>query len=182
MPQDQTCQTLEAERLWDADGRIHRILKDSRDVETAREAIYEYLEQHESTLIHDETPIHVLEWVNMRDCRRVLKLIFARRNERLCTFSALEALWSLAQGEVVDPPVTIAFIEDFRHLFIGLAGRSRIYEGITIPAFVELSGREAAISRSDELDTIAERCNSYIKRYRTGLDPDVQEKRSANKD
>jgi lysine 2,3-aminomutase len=90
-------------------------------------------------------------------------------------------IWRLARGESVDPPVSTAFVEDFRHLFIGLIGKSRIYEGVTLPSFVRLSGREAAVARSDDLDTIAERCNSYISRYQTGLDPDAQKKRLKNK-
>lgn len=182
MPQDQTCQTLETERLWDADPDIYRILRDCSDLEEARDRIYEYLEQHESALMHDETPVHVLEWVNMRDCRRALKLIFARRSERLCRFSALEAVWKLARGEAVNPPVSTAFIEDLRHLFVGLVGRSRIYEGVTLPPFAKLSGREGAIARSDDLDSIAQRCNAHISNYPTGLDPEVHERRMENKE
>jgi lysine 2,3-aminomutase len=181
MAQDQTCRAFEAETLWDADPDIYRILRECSTLEEARDRIYEYLEQHESALMHDETPVHVLEWVNMRDCRRTLKLIFARRSERLCEFSALAAVWRLARGEQPDPPVSVAFIEDLRHLFIGLVGKSRIYEGVTLPDFVNLFGRDAAIARSDDLDGIAERVNSYALRYPTGLDPDVLEKRASNK-
>jgi len=182
MAKNQAIQTIETERLWDADPDVYRILRECGDLDEARERIYEYLEQHESALMHDETPVHVLEWVNMRDCRRALKLIFARRSERLCGFSPLETVWRLARGETVDPPVTTAFVEDLRHLFIGLVGKSRIYEGVTLPAFAKLAGREAAIARSDDLDLIADRCNDHISRYPTGLDPDVREKRSANKE
>ncbi len=69
----------------------------------------------------------------MRECRRVLKQIFARRSEGICGFSALQALWMLARGEEEAAPVSEAFIEDFRHLILGLLGRSRIYEGEVPP-------------------------------------------------
>lgn len=181
MPQSQTRRAGAVERLWEADPELYLILSESPDLEAARKRINKYLLKYERLIEDDQAPVHVLEWVNMRDCRRALQFIFAPRSEGLCGFSALEALWKLARDQDLDPPVSEAFIEEFRHLFIGMLGQSRIYEGVTPPEYLKLSGREAAVARSDDLDAIAERCDAYILRYPTGLDPDVRERREENR-
>ena len=65
----------------------------------------------------------------------------------------MRALWELAGGkrdgrrEVLKP----GFYEEFRHLFLGLAGKSNIYEGKGLPTYAKLSGRKAALARSREI-------------------------------
>ncbi len=181
MPQIQTSQAKAVERLWEADPEAYRIFKESPDLETARKRMRKYLRKHGGPFEEDEARIHVLEWVNMRECRWTLRQIFSRRSEELCGFSAMEALWTLARGKEPEPPVTKAFLEEFRHLFTGMLGQSRIYEGIAPPAYLKHTGRVAAVARSADLDSIAERCNRYIARYPTGLDPVVVERRAENR-
>jgi lysine 2,3-aminomutase len=182
MPQSQTRRTAAVERLWEADPELYLMLSESPDLEAARKKINKYLLKYERLIDDDQAPVHVLEWVNMRDCRRALKFIFAPRSEGLCEFSALETLWRLARDEDLDPPLSEAFIEEFRHLFTGMLGQSRVYEGITPPDYLDFSGRDAAVARSDDLDTIAERCREYTSRYPTGLDPAVQARRRENRE
>lgn len=176
-----TMKAVDLERLWETDPEVYRVLRESSDLKTARQKIRRYLRKHERLIEDDDAPVHVLEWVNMRDCRWALKLIFARRSEAICGFSALETLWKLARKEEDSPEVSKAFVEEFRHLFTGMLGQSRIYEGETPPAYLQHAGRVAAVARSADLDLIARRVNSYISRYPTGLDSDVQAARSENR-
>ncbi len=181
MPRSQQLQAAALERLWEAAPEIYRILEGSIDLNTLRTNLSKYMRKQGKRIEDDAKPPHVLEWVNMRECRRVLRQIFSRRSEDLCGFSALEVLWKLAQGEELPEPASEAFLEDFRHLIIGMLGQSRIYEGITSPYYLKLSGRIASIARSADLDAIADRCNKYIARYPTGLDPEVQARREENR-
>jgi lysine 2,3-aminomutase len=167
--------------MWEADPGLPRLLRGIPDLKTVRQKMRQYLRRHERRIEDDEAPVHVLEWVNMRECRRVLKLIFSPRSEAICGFSALGTLWKLANDEECEPPVTEAFLEEFRHLFTGMLGQSRIYEGETPPAYLQHQGRVAAVARSADLDDIAGRVNDYVSRYPTGLDPEVMAVREANR-
>jgi lysine 2,3-aminomutase len=181
MPQSHTHLAAAVERLWDADPGLLRLLRESDDIKTVRQKMRRYLRKHERLIEDDEAPVHVLEWVNMRECRRVLKHIFGSRSEALCGFSALETLWKLAREEELGLEISEAFIEEFRHLFVGMLGQSRIYEGEAPPAYLQHTGRVAAVARSSDLDDIADRVNDYISRYPTGLDAGIRARRSENR-
>jgi lysine 2,3-aminomutase len=66
----------------------------------------------------------------------------------------------------------------------GLSGIYSVYgipEKRSIPPFIAQDGREAALTRSDFLDKLAVEAEKKIKKYPTGLDKSVIEKRRKNK-
>lgn len=98
-------------------------------------------------------------------------------------FSIIETLWKLAHEKFDEIPgnMSDAFLEHLHRLFQGLQGKSGIYDDLTFPEYSNLQGREAAESRSNDLDTLAEKSKSFIDRYPSGLDRDIQKIRQENK-
>ena len=54
-------------------------------------------------------------------------------------------------------------------------------KGIESPDFEKYKGREGAIKRSEFLDEMGRRMDDFLSRYRSGLEPEIIEKRSGNK-
>ena len=64
---------------------------------------------------------------------------------------------------------------------VGATGRSNVYRSVDAPDFQKLSGRDAARTRGEELDRLAETVRRSIARFPSGLDPRVQAARKENK-
>lgn len=73
------------------------------------------------------------------------------------------------------------FFEELIHLFLGMQGKSTIYEQEENPQFIGLTGRKAARVRSDQLDHLAALGGHRLEMYKSGLDEDVIERRRHNK-
>ncbi len=166
-------------RLREASPQIYAILLGSRSLEEARRRLYRYVNGHQRALETGFQRIQFLERANMRDCLAVFRNILAKRNERITGISALYSLYHLVKG---DQPqacrlVTEDFVEEMVHLFRGIAGRSGIYGQQQRPAFLDMTGRKAAQSRSRVLDDLYRSMKGYLARYPSGLDPEVMGRR-----
>ncbi len=166
--------------LWEVAPEVRDLLRDSRDLPEARERFFVYLVEKEKVLYHSDCPLHLLEIANVRACIRALKNIIAPRNERATGYSALQILWNLARDVEEGQELAEGFFEEFIHLLAGANGRSGIYEGQESPAYFQLSGREAALRRSDDLDDEARSYEAYLTRYPSGLEPAVIKRRRQN--
>ncbi len=115
--------------------------------------------------------------IRVRDCAQALKLIFTRRSEDKAEFSVAQALFDLCKGRG-RPDLTPAFIADIMHLFLGLQGKGQRtrYADYHLAA-MDLQGREAAVERSRQLDTLSEEIGTRMARYPNGLDPEAIENR-----
>ncbi|MCI0495821.1 KamA family radical SAM protein, partial [candidate division KSB1 bacterium] len=124
-----------------------------------------------------------LEWSLQLSCLEALKRIISARSERLTKHNIVYLLWQLANEKYDKLPDDLSdgFFEEMIHLFLGYQGKSRIYDQETDPDYIYLKGRAASIARSDRLDQLAERSISYIKKYPTGLDPEIMEIRQQNR-
>ena len=174
--------TMFERRMWSAVPEIKVLLKGAPTFETARTAIFDYLETRKREIRAEEVDIPSWEWEVVDDCIDVLKNIFSAYYEKAAKFSALRALWQLARGKYSDKrkPLSPGFFEEFRHLFLGLAGRSPIYEGLALPTYVDVDGREAALARSRSLDQLAARLQKGLARYPSGLEEDLVRERRRN--
>jgi lysine 2,3-aminomutase len=115
--------------------------------------------------------------IRVRDCARILFRIFTRRSEHLADFSVAEALRDLALGKS-RPDLGPAFYADMLHLFQGLTGRgpgSALVDIHLKPT--KLAGRQAAVRRSEQLDTLYEAVTARLNRYTVGLDRESIERR-----
>jgi lysine 2,3-aminomutase len=169
-------------RMWSAAPEIKVLLKEAPTFEAARAAVFSYLETRKRDIRAEEVDIPSWEWEVVDDCIDVLKNIFSSYYEKAAKFSALRALWQLARGKYSGKrkPLSPGFFEEFRHLFLGLAGRSPIYEGLALPAYVDMHGRQAALARSRDLDQLAARLREGLERYPSGLDEDLVMERHRN--
>jgi lysine 2,3-aminomutase len=124
-----------------------------------------------------------MEFYIQMSCIITLRRIISVRSERLSEFSIVELLWKLAQENYDELPDNLneGFLEYICRLFLGLQGKSGIYDELVFPEFLNLEGREAANARSKDLDNMAKRTQSFIARYPSGLDKDIQKKRLKNK-
>jgi len=174
------------EFLWSEDHSIKEILVTSSNLEDARRSLFLYLNQLEWSLYSGERKLHPLVEAIARDAIRVFKNIIAPRNEKLTGYSALYHLWRLARdGQKAAKEVDEGFIYEFKHLFKAINGRPDIYpakyaEGLEQVDFNRIKGREAGVARSNYLDQLAKKVKEYLKRYPSGLDPEVIEKRKEN--
>lgn len=155
--------------------RVLAIVRDAADLDVARKALYHYVTERQYEIHFDEPEHSGFEMTVARDCARVLRSVLARSSDAGVGFSVTQALWDLAR-DVERPDLSKAFFAELSHLLRGLNG---IPEGIepdsSIPAGV--SGREAALVRSRELDSIWADIETAMARYESGLDPDAMKRR-----
>jgi lysine 2,3-aminomutase len=108
--------------------------------------------------------------IRVRDCAQSLKLMFTRRSEDKAQFSVAQALFDLGQGRS-RPDLAPAFIADIMHIFLGLQGKGQRTRFADYHlAALDFHGREAAVERSRQLDTLAEEIKMHMARYAHGLD------------
>ncbi len=169
-------------RMWAAAPEIKALLKEAPTSDDARLAVFEYLEARKRELRAAEVHLPSWEWEIADDCIDVLKNIFSAYYENSVKFSGLRALWRLARGKYTGRrrELSPGFFEEFRHLFLGIAGRSPIYERKELPTYSRLHGRKAALARSRELDLLARQLEEGLARYPSGLDQDLIEERRRN--
>ena len=173
--------------LWSSNGEIHKLLTAAPDLESARDAIYSYLDKSERKIFEVDNDLHILEKSTVRECVRVFRSILGPINEKRTETSALKTLWELAQGRKdTDKSVSIAFLMEFINLFRGVAGKANIYyesEGAKkgIPDFLKLEGKEASRARTLILDELGANISKYLRKFPGGLDSDVIEWREDNK-
>jgi len=177
------------QRLWDSNAEIHVILRESKDLEDARDKLYQYLDKAERKVFALDNDLHILEKSMVRECIRVFRSIIGQINEFRTEFSALESLWKLATGkkEELSSKISVGFLLEFINLFRGITGKSNIYlendqvkKGI--PEFLKMKGREAAAARMEILDDLGSSVQKYFKRYPSGLEREVINWRAENKD
>jgi lysine 2,3-aminomutase len=151
MTTDEPTRAQMMKRLWSTNPDIYRILKESYDTEEARWRLYDYLLAKERDLYINDPVYHPLEWTQTRDCITTFKSIISRRSERMAKASTLDHLRRIAHGKPAEE-LTWGFVEEMRRLFLGVIGKSGIYDPKRTPKFLGRTGREAAVLRSKELD------------------------------
>ncbi|MHC5038591.1 MAG: KamA family radical SAM protein [Planctomycetota bacterium] len=177
-----------AKALREANPTLFKALEESATVEQARNDLYSALEIRERHLFSNENPHPSLESAVIRHCIFALKAIFAPASETATGTSALTILWNTAQGKPEDAgeKVDAGFFAEFIQLFLGVDGRAGVYHDVEagtkkIPEFLQLKDREAALKRSDILDTFADLIRKRTARYPSGLEPEVVARRDANR-
>ena len=156
---------------------ILKSLTDCASLDVARSVLYQTvtdLQYERHGKIHDRYSDH--EVTIMRDCARVLRSMIVERSDTLSGFSVSKALWDISRG-VSRSDLSQGFFAEMIHLFLGLRGRTR---GIDPEksAIDVISGREAAIKRSEELDCIWESMQSTMNKYHDGLSDEAVKRRT----
>lgn len=139
------------------------------DLDAARKALYHFVTERQYLILFDDREHSAFEMTVARDCARVLRAVLARGSDARAGFSVTRALWDLARG-VERPDLSAAFFAELSHLFHGLNG-SPVDVAPEPSTLDDVSGREAAVARSVELDRIWDGIEEAMARYETGLDP-----------
>lgn len=170
-------------RMWTGNPTIYNLLRESENHKAARNHLHSYFSESLRILYHRSAKMLPLEFYIQFNCITTFRRIISFRSERVTKFSIIETLWNLAHEKYDDLTHTLTdgFLEHIYHLFLGLQGKSGIYDDLEFPQFLNLKGREAAEVRSQDLDALAQKANSYMERYPSGLNLEVQKIREQNK-
>jgi lysine 2,3-aminomutase len=130
-----------------------------------------------------EIDLSVTARARIRDCGQVLRNMLQKRSDQLVGFSLAQVLLDLARG-IPRPELTPAFYADLYHILEGMQGRgsSVALEDVYVTPFDQLTGREAAIARSDQLDRLRGEVDRRIALYVTGLEPEAVERRQRRRE
>ncbi|SFL70888.1 lysine 2,3-aminomutase [Desulfomicrobium norvegicum] len=155
--------------------RVLASVQNAADLDAARKAFYHYVTERQYEIHFDEPEHSCFEMAVARDCARVLRSVLAGSSDARVGFSVTQALWDLSRG-IARPDLSRAFFAEFSHLLHGLNGTP---EGIGLDASAlgDISGREAALIRSRELDRIWEGIEAAMARYQSGLEPEAMKRR-----
>jgi len=146
------------------------------NVEVARERLHRKINTNQFDSFAGESTLYEGRIVRVRDCAIALKSILKVRSDKLAGFSTVEALYDIARG-VPRPDLMPGFWSEMYHLFTGLKG---IGPGTAPGDFLlpkKLTGREAAIARSEELDKLWDSVEYRMAKYRHGLEKEIIEYR-----
>jgi len=170
-------------RMWTGNPTIYNLLRDSDSYKAARNHLHSYLGELLRILYHSSEKMLPLEFHIQMSCIITFRRIISYRSERITNFSIVELLWKLAHEKYdeLTNTLTDGFLEHIYRLFLGLQGKSGIYDDLEFPQFLNLKGREAAEIRSQDLDALAQKAKSYMERYPSGLDREAQKIREENK-
>lgn len=167
--------------VWHENPELYTLLRDAPTLGVARKRTFDYLNGQELVFLNHDFNTHALELATVLDCVNVMKQIIAVRNEEVAGTSALRYLHDAARGTESTQELSLGFIEEFRHLFRALRGQSKLYPETMTKLPRKVSGRAAARARSRGLDQLAEFVEERIRRFPSGLDSDVAERRKANR-
>ncbi len=149
--------------------QIFDIAQNSHTIEDFRQRAAEYVHKLQYETFDDVSAFSEGTIIRVRDCAQAVNQIFSRRSEKKSNFSVAEALWDISRNRH-RPDLSSAFHAEMLHLFLGLNGkgpRPKFADYHLVPS--QMEGREAAIERSSQLDTLSEDASTYMDRYSDGL-------------
>jgi lysine 2,3-aminomutase len=168
------------ETFCHASKRILEIVGRAESAEDARRALFSHVsqEQYES---YGATTISLGVRLDIvRDCARAWRSLLTARSDSRAGFSNIQALWDISQGRA-RPELQPGFYADMSHLALGLEGKVTHLESVTTGDSDSLTGREAALRRSDGLDLLWVSVEAKMSRYEDGLSEESRLRRSARR-
>jgi lysine 2,3-aminomutase len=173
-------ESIHTDHLRRLDYRLYDILSSDDDIDVVRAHFYDLLSKRELYYHSLVCSTESLERVNALCCIQVLRNLISPRNEIAAGCSTLlEVIRIVSSGDVAEEER--ALFLDFFHIVKGSMGLSGIYRD-KAPQFRQVSGREAAIRRSDFLDGLAAKCQRKISAFPNGLDQEVVNRRNENRE
>ncbi len=162
---------------------IYHLLREADDYTTARHYLQAYLHELQRMMARSSLRKQPLEWVVQEQGIDTFLNLISVRSERLIRFSLVRLLWKIANGrrEHLPKDLNDGFFEEIIHLFLAIQGESGIYDQESYPEFAKYHGRKASILRSEQLDRIALKAETRMKRYVSGLENRVRVRRDVNR-
>jgi len=179
-------------KLWKENPEIFRLLKESEDLEKARQSLFKFSKDLEWKYREGEEELHKLDYATALEAIKVFSNFISPRNEKIAGFSTLNYLWSLTKdNQEITEEISEGFLEEFIHLFKAIKGKADTSSGWLSPLlekdgiknvnFAKVKGREAGRTRSNYLDKLYEKVHAFINRYPFGLDPKLVREREENR-
>jgi len=180
------------ERLWRENPEIFKLLKESENLQEARQKLFQFSKDLEWKYREGEEKLHKLEYATALEAIKVFNNLISLRNEKIAGFSTLDYLRKIAKGDQkVTQEISEGFLEEFIHLLKAMKGKADISsgwlrpllekDGVKIADFAKIKGREAGISRSNYLDKLYEKVHNFIDRYPSGCDDELIKEREENR-
>jgi lysine 2,3-aminomutase len=170
--------TLESFR--EASKKILDIVGRATSAEDARRVLFSHVSQEQYER-YGATKISLGVRIDIvRDCARAWRSLLTARSDDRAGFSNIQALWDISQG-IPRPELQPGFYADMSHLALGLEGKVKHLDSGTAEISSSLTGREAAIRRSDSLDTLWASVAANMSQYEDGLSEESRLRRSARR-
>ena len=155
---------------------ILSIVGNAASVEDARRTLFAHVSEEQYirfglTTVSLGTLLHVV-----RDCARAWRSLLTARSDKRAGFSNIQALWDLSHGKN-RPDLQPGFFAEMIHLALGLEGKVEHLQLEKIGTPLSLTGREAAIQRSDDLDHVWSHVEMEMSRYCDGLMEESRKRR-----
>lgn len=168
------------ERFRESSKNVLSIVGKAGSVEEARKALFAHVSDEQYQKFGVSTISLGARLYIIRDCARAWRSLLTARSDDRAGFSNIEALWDLSRG-VSRPDLQPGFYADMAHLALGLEGESETLQSEITGTTNPLTGRAAAIQRSDALDRLWATVEEKMSRYHDGLQEEVQQRRSARR-
>ncbi len=172
---------LTLNNLRNANAPLWETITQAENAETMRYELgkFSHLMELEASENPDNQNTAIL--VRIRDCARVLRNILKKRADDLTGFSVSQALWDLGQN-IARPDLSPGFYAEMHHIFMGLRGKGtrQAFSDLSLPP-ISGEGREAALNRSQQLDTLWGEVERRIDRFAFGLDHEAIKRRQARR-
>ena len=173
---------LTAEYLKTSFPLFFTIASQAPDLEQVRERLALLVTQLENDAYHREFRANNSARVCVRDCARVMRSMLRDRADNLSGFSIARAISDMAR-DIARPDLQPPFFADLYSTLQGLHGQGPHHVLMDIPLeATELHGRQAAIARSEQLDTLWESVEQRMTRYISGLNPEIVAMREQRRD
>ena len=153
------------------------------DLSEVRVRLTELFSKMELEAAHKVEGMSISYMARSRDCAQALRSMLKKRSDELAGFSIAQAIFDIARG-VERPDLSQAFYADLYHVLDGMQGKgsSNALEDVYLSPFDHLSGREAAIARSAQLDNLRAEVDRRMALYGNGLQLDSIERRRKRMD
>ncbi len=160
--------------------RILAIVEKAASVEHARQVLYAHVSEEQYQRLGIEAVSFGAVLHVVRDCARAWRSLLTARSDLRAGFSNVQALWDLSRGKS-RPDLGPGFYAEMTHMVLGLEGKDdSVRSGAGEPSDA-LSGREAAVRRSDDLDRLWSEVEARLSRYENGLGEAARQRRAARR-
>ncbi|MEW5922466.1 MAG: KamA family radical SAM protein [Candidatus Zixiibacteriota bacterium] len=160
---------------------IIRLAGSSPNLEVVRERLFRRVTRYQFDVFDEDNPPSVRSIVRIRDCTRAMRSILREQSDRMAGFSVTRALHDIARGKNRQD-LQPGFYAEMIHILMGMEGRGPGTAPSDVTDTDTGSAREKAIYRSQELDGIWERVETWMSRYEHGLTPAAIERRRRRKE
>lgn len=168
------------ERMFSVFPPLKKVLLEAPDHETARDRFLAKSRRFVEARADETLRLSGLQVALRLSCLRALRQFFTRRSAHLAGFDMAKTLHDLAHENWQDLPENLsdAFLEDVYRIMAGVAGKSGIYRD---EIKINKVGRAAGIARSRYLNRVCKKVDALEARYRCGLEPEMIDIRSQNR-